>query len=58
MKNKTALIIITFGLIIGIAIIFIGGSKENNNTNNSNRPQGRAFEENPYYIIHKRHYVV
>jgi len=36
-KNKTALIIITLGLIIGIGIIFIGGSKvKNNNTNTDN----------------------
>lgn len=36
MKNKTALIIITIGLVIGIGIIFIGGSKGNSNTNTNN----------------------
>ncbi|MCX6754529.1 MAG: hypothetical protein NTU81_01735 [Candidatus Nomurabacteria bacterium] len=36
MKNKTALIIITLGLIVGIGIIFLGGRNEGDNTNNSN----------------------
>jgi plastocyanin domain-containing protein len=36
MKNKTSLIIITLGLIIGLGIIFIGGSKKNNVTNINN----------------------
>ena len=32
--NKTALTIITIGLVIGIGVIFIGGSKGNNDANN------------------------
>ena len=35
--NKTALVIIIVGLVIGIGIIFIGGSRGNNNTNIDNR---------------------
>jgi plastocyanin domain-containing protein len=37
MKNKIPIIIISLGLIIGIGIIFIGGSKvKNNDTNTDN----------------------
>lgn len=36
MKNKTSLIIISLGLIVGIGIIFIGSSKNNKNTSSVN----------------------
>jgi plastocyanin domain-containing protein len=36
--NKTALIIITVGLIVGLGIIFLGGAKANNNTTTNNSP--------------------
>lgn len=42
MKNKSATIIIIAGLVIGLGIIFIGGSKGNdtNGTNTNNTTQG------------------
>lgn len=41
MKNKTAIIIITLGLIIGAIIMFVGNSKKDNtkNSNNSSTSQ-------------------
>lgn len=36
--NKTALIVITVGLIVGLGIIFLGGAKANNNTKTNNSP--------------------
>ncbi len=36
--NKTALIVITVGLVIGLGIIFLGGPKANNNTRTNNSP--------------------
>ena len=39
MKNKTGLIIIIAGLVIGLGIIFLGGAK-GNNTNTGNVVQG------------------
>ena len=51
--NKTALIIITIGLVIGIGIIFVGGSKRNNNTNTtntSNSVQNTEIKDGIQYI--------
>lgn len=44
MKNKTALIIITLGLVIGIGIVFMDGSKVNTNTNNTKIEQVQNVE--------------
>jgi plastocyanin domain-containing protein len=50
--NKTALIIITVGLIVGLGIIFLGGVKANNNTNNTSiRPiQNTEIKDGIQYI--------
>ncbi|MFA5773551.1 MAG: cupredoxin domain-containing protein [Candidatus Paceibacterota bacterium] len=42
--NKTALVIIIVGLVIGIGIIFIGGSRGNNNTNTTKNTQVKNTE--------------
>lgn len=45
MKNKNALIIITLGLIVALGIIFIGGSKKDDNikTNSTNSEQAEQI---------------
>jgi len=44
MKNKTALIIITLGLVIGIGIVFMDGSKGDTNKNNTKVEQVQNVE--------------
>jgi len=45
MKNKTPLIIIIIGIVIGLGIIFLGGAKGNNvNTNNTTQGSTQNIE--------------
>ncbi|MFA6515148.1 MAG: hypothetical protein WCT42_02700 [Candidatus Paceibacterota bacterium] len=51
--NKTALIIITLGLIIGVGIIFLGGSKVNNtkiDDTSENSVQNSEIKDGIQYI--------
>lgn len=48
--NKTAYIIITPALVMGISIVFLGGSKSENNTGNGKATQNIEMKDGIQYI--------
>ncbi len=48
--NKTASIIITIALVIGLGIIFLGGSKDNTNTAKNEAVQNSEIKDGIQYI--------